>query len=298
MKKAIVIFILIAAVLAVLLLVYFKFIVIPNRVSSYLESARISLEKGNYQEAGANARRAIRIDNRSALGYLILARSVNADKSVLHEETLRYLKKAEELGDASISLYTELADVNLELGNWDEAKENLDGALTRNKDDLAGSYYKVILLLYGENNPSAAAALAERITGKYPENPAVKRVLALAYHLSGDEKKSFETINAAIESKPDYCLFYTAKAEIYKTKSPTDAEEALNKAEKLALKSGDLIARYCLSNVYSQKGDLSRLRGDPEEITGAFYEQAMNINIPRGKISDTYRESAVKYSEQ
>lgn len=278
---------------------YFRFKLIREKSTNHIDLARAALKSGDLQLAETNARLALSLNEKSAEAHFILATAFSFNRSALPEDILKHFRIAKELGLDSESFHISLAWAEMEAGDWPAAEKSIAISEAKAPEAIMTNYYKTIFLLLGKMDTEGAVAAAEKMVERYPQNPAAGRVLALALYKNGRPIEAEAAADKALSINPDYCPLNSIKAEIVKERSIIEADKLLNRAEILALgalkkNKSDFLADYCLASVYSLKGDMVLLKKEPEELARAFYEQAMKISIPRGKVSDTSRESAIK----
>jgi len=289
-----------AAIIALITLnkTYVRLVKNPEKAARYVNLAEKAIDSGDAKLAETNAKLALSLNEKSGVAHFILARALSLNRSAVREEILSHFLRAEELGLNSAAFYVNKAEAEMEIGKWEAGERSVNIALAKSPDYLPANYYKTLFFVFNKKDYENAVALATKTADQNPESSATARILALSLYKNGQTDEAVAVAEKAISSNPDYCHLYVIKAEILKEKSISESEAILSKAEAMALKRlrGDKdhhLSNYCLASIYSLKGDLAVIRSEPEELAMAFYEQAMSINISRGKISDTFRQSAI-----
>jgi tetratricopeptide (TPR) repeat protein len=207
---------------------------------------------GRPQEAEAQCRRALRIDDK------LDQAKVNLAMLLAPQEGRR--AEAEELLKAVHAAQPQLADVSFDLGllyaeegKRPEAEQALRAALRVDPKNAAAAYNLAVLV--GERSPTEAADLARRAAVLRPDNPRYAWTRAFYQARSGATKSGVETLRALLKSNPTYGDAYLLLGQLYEKlgrredaialyeRAQTVTELPENLRTKLALQAHALQAR-------------------------------------------------------
>ena len=156
--------------------------------------------------------------------FLSLGTMAQDDKKQLRDS----LKAATELlayHTDSIDLRLRKAAWNLQLGQWDYAKNEYDYVINRDPSNLAARYYRAFanekLKRY-----NFARLDYEAILMVVPGNFQAQLGLALLNQRDNHFTEAFDQINALVEQHPDSAVAYAARAGIEKERGKRDPDNS------------------------------------------------------------------------
>jgi tetratricopeptide (TPR) repeat protein len=195
-----------------------------------LTLANFYLSTENGIEAKRLAEAAIKLDEKSTIGYITLgmANRLNFDL----ESSAAAFAKAAEIDPESVVAGRNLADMKRALGRSDEALAIYATLLTKDPSDLQSQTGRVIALFDSGKRNDAELELS-RAMDAAPGNVMLLASAAYWYAAAGENTKAIDLAGKAIAAEPRYIWSHIALARAYSAEGRfSDAEQALLNARK------------------------------------------------------------------
>src|SRR5579864_1784741 len=179
--------------------------------STYIARGNQFYQRGKFEDASLNYRKAIRQDPNLAEGYYRLALSLLKENK--SEEVLPNLTRAQELSPNNIAAKETLADLLLSLylntpsrpKTWYDQLVKLSDDLLRNNANSYQGHRVKGYLAFLESKPEEALAHFQRAAHVAPE---LALMIAQNAVLGGRHEEGEQQARAIIESDPDYAPAY------------------------------------------------------------------------------------------
>ncbi|MBW4869996.1 hypothetical protein KZY59_00310 [Prevotella buccae] len=189
------------------------------------------------------------------------------DGSDAHVHLRDSLAKATEMlayNPDSIGLRLKKVAWNIELEQWDYAKDDLDKVLFLNPTNVAGLFYRAFVNEKLHRFKFARLDYTNLLT-LVPGNLEAQLGLALLNQKDGRLTEAYDGINSLVEQFPDSAIVYAARAGIEKERNmPELAEYDFSKALELDTDNVDYLLNHCdllilLGRKESALSDINRL---------------------------------------
>jgi tetratricopeptide (TPR) repeat protein len=195
-----------------------------DKVAGYLASATELLASKNYEKAQVQAKNALKIDNRSAKAYMVLAEIYS--QQAKYQPMYAALTQAVQIDEKNADAFRQLAKLLLLSGDLDKARENLDKALALEpKHPLALLVQGMLLSRKGKSDEGF-----ETIATAYRESPA-ELELAVAYAGMLVQRKDFDRALALLAEAdprfPDADVLRLIRFQIHAGRDQTDQAAAV-----------------------------------------------------------------------
>ena len=278
----------------------------------YVEKGNALFQKGKYEDAAINYRKAIQKDSKYGDAYYRLG--LDAVKLGNATEAYDALYRASQLLPNNLEVKGQFADFALEnylkdptrpQRLYQQIQQVSSDFLARNPNSFEGLRLKGYLA-YADRKPQEAIAYFRRAIQILPDSAPVTTALVETLNASGQTQEAEKIALNLLPRHKDYGPIYDALARIYSnTNRPADAENALRSKADNNPRNPDYIvelaAHYALSgNTAEMKNALQRMLNDPKNFpnaqmrVGDFYVQQM-------KYEDAvryYQEGAQAYPNQ
>jgi len=252
----------------------------PDSFKLYLERAQIYFDMEEYKKCVADCKKAISLDDKDAVAYVLLSCAYNILKE--HDKALVNFNKAIELNEKDASAYYNRGSLYVDINEYDKALADFNKAIELNEKDASAYYNRGTLYGNIEEYDKALADFNKAI--ELNEN------YVFAYNnrgtLYGDIKeydKALADFNKAIELNENYAPAYYNRGILYRNLKD------YNKALADFNKAIELNENYVFA--YNNRGSLY---GDIKEYDKALadFNKAIELNE---NYASTYYNRGVLY---
>lgn len=214
-----------------------------------------------------------------SLIVLLTTASGYAQSAVSLRDSLNAAEKELELRPDSINLRLKKARWNVELGEWDYAKNEYDLILLHDPDNLSALYFRAFV-----NTKLGRYGFARQdymnVLRQVPNNYEAKLGLALLDDKDKKKTKAFDEINLLVQAFPDSASAYAARAGMEEERQmPYLAEYDYSEAIMRDPTNTDYILNR--ANILITLGKKAEARRDLELL--------IRLGIPRANLSDYFK---------
>ncbi len=278
----------------------------------YVEKGNALFQKGKYEDAAINYRKAIQKDSRYGDAYYRLG--LNATKQGNLSEAYDALNRASQLLPNNLEVKGQFADFCLEnyLKNptrpqklYQQIQQVSSDLLARNPNSFDGLRLKGYLA-YADRKPQEAIAYFRKAVQIQPGSAPVTTALVETLNASGQPQEAEKIALDLLARHKDYGPIYDALARIYSNANrPADAEKALRSKADNNPRNPDYIVElathYLLAgNTAEMKNALQRMLNDPKSFPNAQMRVG-DFYVQQKKYEDavrSYQDGAQAYPNQ
>jgi tetratricopeptide (TPR) repeat protein len=278
----------------------------------YVEKGNALFQKGKYEDAAINYRKAIQKDSKYGDAYYRLG--LDAVKLGNVPDAYEALYRASQLLPNNLEVKGQFADFCLENYLKDPARPQKlyqqiqqvsSDFLARNPNSFEGLRLKGYLA-YADRKPQEAIAYFRKAVQIQPDSAPVITALVETLTASGQTQEAEKIALNLLARHKDYGPLYDALARIYSnTNRPADAEKALrSKADNNPRNPEyivELATHYALAgNTAEMKNTLQRMLNDPKNFPNAQFRVG-DFYVQQKKYEDAvryYQEGAQAYPNQ
>lgn len=243
----------------------------PNDVKSrlqiatiYISEARITGEHPYYYPAINKILDGVLSIDSKSFEATVMKASVKMSQHKFHEAK-ELAEKAKNLNRSNAYVYGILVDVNVELGNYDEAIAASDKMQSLKPSLEAYSRASYLREIYGDNSGAIEAmklAVQAGLPGSEPQSWS-GNVLGQLYFNAGDLSRAEMEYRKVLAMRPSYAFALAGLAKVEQKKKNYD------NALKLLDSAAAIMPEF---SFYEQKGDIYALQGDKEKAQQQYTE--------------------------
>ncbi len=246
---------------------------------SNLQQAAALIEKGNFAEAEARVREALKTDPDSALAYRLLGTLYEREEKFSEAEEA--LAKAAQLSEQKDSqVLFELCRTKFALKKT-RAALDLASRISEIEAKNPAAHYALGRLLRENSLPDVAAAELERARALEPRNPAVTTELVLA-DLDRERADEAETLLKSILNGVSFSDLMQAGARFGEAGQYPAAVRAFERAAEL--EPGSYNARFNLAFTFYHQGEFAKAQTVLERISPSEADSHPDYHYLRGKV--------------
>jgi len=186
----------------------------PEFAPAFTGIATVAMEQGNYEEAAAAAERAVALEPES---YRALHLRYDAYRNLGDEAkadaAAKALKEAGDISEATSRIFREAVDA-FEAGNMGIAKVRFHQALDLDPE-LVPAYANLAQIYNWEGNAERAAAMADEVLKRRPDDVTALKIRYEASIRLGDQEAARRALEPLVAADPDWAataLFDQAQA--------------------------------------------------------------------------------------
>ncbi len=230
-----------------------------ERAEKHYQSALSLLESGDQERAIVELRNVFKLDGQHREARKTFAELQRARGNV-RDAIGQYLRLVEQYPE-DLDGQRALADLQLGVGNWPEAKRHADAALALDPDDLPAQAVRIVLdyqvSLEAKDQKAIAAAVnaATAMKEELPDNLPVRQVIVDNHVKNSNFDAALQELDAAIALQPDSRELIGVRLSIL---SALDDDEAVERQliEFVEQFPDDEAARITLVRWYLSQGQL------------------------------------------
>lgn len=330
----------------------------PNDEDLYEHYAQLLYELRRYDEGSRLYREMVSLNPNSVMGYMGLGRNAYAQGN--YDEAINQYNTVIRMYDDYSSGYAFCAESYLKLGKYLEAADDIMKAMSIDNDAKAHHYlfefpddqttllvtklkgmavknphdaewYYYMGQLYNDKKMYAKAIEALKKAYDIDAHPVFLELIAYSYQSMGDYQNALETVNEALQMRPDDMDLISAKADIMGESG--DVDDAIGEWSRYIEKSPDFFYGYyrrgffkdnwgrtdealedydmsimlepTYAYAYLGKGDMLMRRGETDKALEAYRKVVELDTVPNNQSCAMYallalgeKDKAIDYMQQ